>query len=130
VWETDGNGVVITDSPSWRAYTGQTLDEWLGYGWLNAIHPGDRSYAELQWREAITARGLVNAEFRLRSPDRAWRWTNIRAAPVIDADGAIEKWVGINIDIDDRKRAEAALRDSEQRYRTLFDNMAEGLTLC
>lgn len=69
VWETDAAGVVVTDSPSWRAYTGQTLEEWLGYGWLDAIHPEDRAYAERQWHEAMAARTLVDAEFRLRSPD-------------------------------------------------------------
>ncbi len=83
VWETDSAGVVVTDSPSWRAYTGQTLEEWLGYGWVDAIHPDDRAYAERQWREAMVARTLVNAEFRLRSPDGGWRWTNVRAAPVL-----------------------------------------------
>lgn len=67
VWETDAAGVVTADSPSWRAYTGQTVDGWLGYGWLDAIHPDDRAYAERQWREAMAARSLVNAEFRLRA---------------------------------------------------------------
>lgn len=129
VWETDADGVVVADSPSWRAYTGQTLDEWLGYGWLDAIHPDDRAYAERQWREAVAARGLVNAEFRLRAPGGGWRWTNVRAAPVLDAEGRIEKWAGMNIDIDDRKRAEAALRENEERYRTLFESMDEGYLL-
>ncbi|WP_428970237.1 PAS domain-containing protein [Sphingomonas sp. Xoc002] len=115
VWETDPNGVVVTDSPSWRSYTGQTLEEWLGYGWLDAIHPDDKGYAERQWRDAIAAQRLVDAEFRLRAPDGEWRWTNVRAAPVIDADGQIEKWLGLNIDIDDRKLAESALRESEER---------------
>jgi PAS domain-containing protein len=50
MWETDADGVVVTDSPSWRAYTGQALHELLGYGWLDAIHPDDRAYAERQWR--------------------------------------------------------------------------------
>lgn len=96
VWETDADadGVVVTDSPSWRAYTGQTREEWLGYGWLDAIHPDDRAYAERQWREAVAARALVDAEFRLRAADGGWRWTNVRAAPVIDAEGKIAKWVG------------------------------------
>lgn len=113
VWETDPQGVVVADSPSWRAYTGQTLDEWLGYGWLNAIYPEDRAYAERQWREAMAAKTLVNAEFRLRSPDGGWRWINIRAAPVLGHGGHIEKWLGMNVDIDARKRAEEALHQSE-----------------
>src|SRR3712207_8128968 len=49
---------------------------------------------------------LVNAEFRLRALGGGWRWTNVRAAPVLDAEGRIEKWAGVNIDIDARKSAE------------------------
>ncbi|MCQ0972263.1 GAF domain-containing protein [Paracoccus sp. TK19116] len=64
-WETDALGVVTTDSPSWRAHTGQTLEEWLGYGWLDAVHPDDRPYAERQWREAVAAHKTVDDEFRL-----------------------------------------------------------------
>ena len=120
VWETDAHGVVIADSPRWRAYTGQTLQEWLGYGWLDAIHPDDRVYAERQWREATAAHELVNAEFRLRAPDGGWRWTNVRAAPVLDEKGDIEKWAGMNIDIEAHKRAETALRESEERQAFLL----------
>ena len=119
VWETDADGVVVDDSPSWRAYTGQTQEEWVGYGWLNAIHPDDRAYAERQWREAIEVRGLVNAEYRLRAPNGGWRWTNVRAAPVLDASGRVEKWAGMNIDTDARRRAEAAQHESEGRFRAL-----------
>ena len=119
VWETDAHGVVITDSPSWRAFTGQTLQEWLGYGWLDAIHPDDRVYAERQWQEATAAHGLVNAEFRLRAPDGGWRWTNVRAAPVLDEKGGIAKWAGMNIDITLRKQAEehAQLLMAEVNHR-------------
>ncbi|QDA35686.1 PAS domain S-box protein (plasmid) [Paracoccus liaowanqingii] len=127
VWETDANGMVVADSPSWRAYTGQSLQEWLGYGWLDAIHPDDRAYAEQQWREAIAARAPVNADFRLRVPGNGWRWTNVRAAPRFGSEGHIEKWVGINIDIDSHKRAENELRISEERFREFGRASSDGL---
>lgn len=125
VWETDANGVVVADSPSWRAYTGQRLDEWLGYGWLDAIHPDDRAYAEQQWREAIAVRGLLNADFRLRNREGGFRWTNVRAAPVLDHAGGIEKWAGMNIDIDDLKRSTDALQESEERQKALIDGIPQ-----
>ena len=120
VWETDAMGVVTDDSPSWRAHTGQTLDEWLGDGWLDAVHPDDRPYAERQWRESIAAHRLVDSEFRLRARDGGWRWTNVRAAPVVDAEGTIGKWVGMNIDIDARKRVESELREREEQQAFLL----------
>jgi PAS domain S-box-containing protein len=129
VWEVDAEGVVVSDSPSWRAYTGQTIAEWLGYGWLDAIHPDDRAYAERQWRGAIAAGRLVDAEFRLRAPGGGWRWTNVRAAPVVGPDGNIEKWAGMNIDIDDRRSAQIALQERDVRLRGVLDGMAEGFAI-
>jgi PAS domain S-box-containing protein len=120
-WETDAAGVVVADSPSWRAYTGQTLAQWLGYGWLEAIHPQDRAHAERQWREAVAACRNLDGEYRLRSPDGGWRWTNVRAAPIRSAEGEVVKWVGMNIDITDRKEMERSLVASEQHLRIALD---------
>lgn len=119
-WETDAAGMIVTDSPSWRAYTGQSLDQWLGEGWLDAIHPDDKAYAERQWHEAVAKPRQVDAEFRLRDAQGNWRWTNVRAVPLLDEQGAVIKWVGMNIDITARKDAELALRQSEERHAFLL----------
>ncbi|RYZ49231.1 MAG: PAS domain S-box protein, partial [Sphingobacteriales bacterium] len=116
-WETDARGLVVTDSPSWRAYTGQTLDEWLGEGWVNAIHPDDRDYALRQWQQAVAGQRPVNAEFRLRSPDGGWRWTNVRARAIETPGGSVQKWVGLNIDISERKRTEEQLALAQNRQQ-------------
>lgn len=114
IWETNSEGAVVIDSPSWRSYTGQTLGEWLGYGWVNAIHPNDRTYAEWQWREGVAACRAIDAEFRIyHTSSGDYHWTNVRAVPIVNEAGAIQKWVGINIDINDRKQAEARLRERE-----------------
>ena len=120
-WETDAQGLVLADSPSWRAYTGQTLAQWMGEGWVAAIHPEDRQYALHQWQQAVVEQRPVNAEFRLRSPDGGWRWTNVRATAILDSDGRVHKWVGLNIDISERKRAEEqlALAQNQQRAQEL-----------
>ena len=126
-WETDAAGSVQVDSPSWRAYTGQSLEEWLGYGWLDAIHPEDRSRAETQWREAVAVNRNVNAEFRLKAPGGHWRWTNVRAAPLRCDNGTIQKWIGMNIDIEARKAVEAALNETEALYRAFVTTSSDAV---
>ena len=115
LWETDAHGKVVIDLPSWRAYTGQSLQEWLGEGWAGAVHPDDQPYARHQWQQAVGRQSPVNAEFRLRSPDGGWRWTNVRATCIQDTNGRVKKWVGLNIDIDDKKKAEHALQHQQTR---------------
>lgn len=114
-WETDAQGLVTVDSPSWRAYTGQTIDEWLGWGWLDAVHPDDRAYAGRQWADAVATRSNVDAKFRLRDAGGGWRWTNVRAMPLLGAHGRVRKWLGVNIDIDASTRTQQALHESEQQ---------------
>jgi PAS domain S-box-containing protein len=130
VWETGADGVVSVDSPSWRAYTGQTFEEWLGCGWLNAVHPEDRDYAARQWRTAVATRRDINAEFRIKFRNDGWRWTNVRATPLLSGDGQVIKWVGMNIDIDVRKCAEEALRNSEHRFREVVESLPQLVWTC
>jgi PAS domain S-box-containing protein len=115
----------MTDSPSWRAYTGQSVEEMLGYGWLDAIHPDDRANTDGQRQEAVVGGRLVNVEFRIRRAEGGWRWTNVRAAPLKDSEGRIRKWVGLNFDITERKKTEDALQRSEERLRVLIENSAD-----
>lgn len=121
VWLTTPDGV-LQDSMSWGELTGQTAAEASGLGWLEAVHPEDRERVRVRWRDAILGGQSYEAEYRLRTP-RGWRWTAARAVPRRDADGRIIEWVGVNTDIEPRKQAEAALRASEDRFRTLAEAM-------
>ncbi|WP_371873523.1 PAS domain-containing protein [Massilia phyllostachyos] len=57
--------------------------------------------AARQWTEAVAARGMVDARFRVRRADGAWRLMAVRAAPLVGADGRIRKWVGLNVEVDE-----------------------------
>jgi PAS domain S-box-containing protein len=106
VWMADAQGEVVEDSPSWRAFTGQTVEESLGSGWLNALHPEDRERAHQAWRDAVARRSLYEVEYRVRRPDGSYTPTLGRGAPVLDRDGSLLEWIGTHIDISAHKHAE------------------------
>jgi len=119
VWITDAEGR-SQDTPSLRAYTGQTEAEVVGYGWLDTIHPDDRERTNQAWMEAVQTKSLYEIEYRLRSSDGNYRYFQARAVPILSEEGSIREWVGTSIDIHDRKEAEDAIKQSEERYRSLI----------
>jgi PAS domain S-box-containing protein len=117
VWGAPASGQFTGPQPGWTAFTGQTSEQFTGWGWLDAIHPDDRADTAAQWQHALAHRLMYVCEHRVRAANGAYRFMSARAAPVIGADGAVTEWLGIHIDIDERKRAEQRLR--------LFDAMGQ-----
>jgi PAS domain S-box-containing protein len=109
VWTSDTAGIIVSDSPSWRSFTGQTWEEFRGVGWLDALHEDDREHARAAWLAAIASRTGYEVEYRVRRHDGAFRWTLARGTPVLDASGEIVEWVGCNWDIHPIKEAEQDL---------------------
>jgi PAS domain S-box-containing protein len=127
VWATDAAGKVVGDSPSWRAFTGQTYDQWQEYGWLDAIHPADRDATRTAWQAAVASRGNYLVDYRLRRHDGIYRWTTARAVPILDPDGSVREWVGMNVDITEQRRAQRDLEESELRFRLVSDAANEAI---
>lgn len=125
VWETDKTGRPIGDSDTWRTYTGQKADEWQRKGWLTAVHPDDLEHAQQSWTVSLTTQVALAIELRFSRPDGGWRWTNLRAAPALNEHGVVEKWVGICIDIHDRKQLELRLIDAETRFQLYVNTSSD-----
>jgi len=106
VWTTDANGIVVEDSPSWRAFTGQTVDQSMGRGWLDVVHPDDRQRVADAWSSAVARRTFYEVEYRVLRRDGVYRWVVARGAPLLDEDGHLQEWVGCHWDIHSIKAAQ------------------------
>jgi PAS domain S-box-containing protein len=116
-WSSDARGATTFWSQQYLDYAGAGLDEVLGYGFVDYIHPDDRDRTMEAWAATIASGSPGEAELRLRRADGIYRWFLIRACPFFDEDGTLTQWFGVNIDIEDRKGAQDALRASEAALR-------------
>ncbi|HLL54902.1 MAG TPA: ATP-binding protein [Myxococcaceae bacterium] len=129
LWTTDAGGNVVEDSPSWRDFTGQTQEQRRGMGWLEAVHPDDRERVRQATLRAVADERPFELEYRLRRADGTYADLLGRGAPVRDEQGRIREWVRATIDVTDKKRAEAAVRQSEERSRAIIAALSEGILL-
>lgn len=123
VWEATSDGSFAVDSPSWRNFTGQSLDEWLGNGWINVVHPDDVAGVTAAWRSALRDVSVLRRQFRIRRADGCWRWTQVVATPLYDCSGRLLKWVGMNTDVTEQRESENRLRESESFYRQTLESI-------
>lgn len=127
VWSADEQGAVNEDSPPWRSLTGQSLDEWLGWGWLTGVHEDDRERVEREWLEAVRSKRPYETELRLRHEGSGWRWISLRAVPLADPDGSVRGWVGMNVDVHERRQAEDEVRKLNSELENLVVRRTEQL---
>ena len=108
IWRKSPDGSADFLNRNFREYTGLSLEDGLGRGWLNVFHPDDR--LKEKWPSAMAAGKPFQTEARLRGTDGQYRWFLIRAMPLRDERGNIVKWYGLTCEIEDLKRAEDRIR--------------------
>lgn len=127
VWVANNVGECIYQAPQWETITGQSTSDSLKYGWVEMIHPEDRARAASEWRGVVAHGVTYQTEYRIHMKDGTYRWYLTRAEALRDGSGSIVQWIGTSTDIDEAKRTEAALRQSEERLRLATEAAAVGI---
>src|SRR6202140_4520641 len=113
VWSTSPEGHVNFVNDRWLQFTGLTLDQACGWKWEAVLHPDDRTRVVADWHTALKNGRAMESEARVRRADGEYCWWFFRNVPLRDETGKLVRWYGTAIDIEDRKRAEQALKRSE-----------------
>jgi diguanylate cyclase (GGDEF)-like protein/PAS domain S-box-containing protein len=130
VWITRSDGWNTYFNRQWVDYTGLSLGESHGHGWIKPFHPDDRQNAWDAWQRAVHQEATYSLECRLRRHDGAYRWWLIRALPLRNARGAIDKWFGTCTNIHELKEAGEAVLASRGELEAALANMNEAVLIC
>jgi len=116
-WSARPDGSIDFFNQQWSDYTGMSCEEALDWGWKVAKHPDDLPHIFEVFEAAARTGQPFEVEGRIRRRDGVFRWFLIRGNPLRDSSGAIVRWYGTDVDIEDRKRAEELIRANEQRLQ-------------
>ena len=113
VWSTKPDGTVDYMNRAWQDFTGLSAEDGAQGRWVETLHPDEVERVHAVRAAAVAAGRAYELDVRLRQADGSYRWVLRRAVPLRNDRGEIVRWYGTGTDIDDLKRTEAALRESE-----------------
>ena len=129
-WVTNPNGEVVEDIPYFRKFTGLNYDQVKGSGWASALHPDDIAKTIEIWNNAVSTRSSYETEYRVKRHDGVFRDLLAKGSPVFDKNGEIMEWIGVCIDITERKKTEEVIKDNEKRFRELIESLPQLFWTC
>ncbi len=141
LWISGTDGRCTYFNRGWLEFTGRSLDEELGDGWVAGVHDDDRARCVRTYQQTFAAREPFSMEYRLRRRDGAYRWVLDNGVPSFEPDGAFAGYIGSAIDVTRQKLAEEAraslnhkllraLEDERARIaRELHDDFAQRIAL-
>ena len=127
VWFGRADGRLTYANPYWYEYTGLSETQTLGDEWTNAIHPEDRERVAGSIRSAVQQGQDYDVEMRLRGRDDNYCWFLARGRPGRDASGNVDAWLGIAVDIEERKNAEQEAWAASQAKSEFLASMSHEL---
>ena len=121
IWTNNASGEMVGEQTGWSELTGQSFEEYQGFGWANAVHPDDAQPTLNAWNDAVKHKRTFVHEHRVKTINNALRLYSIKAVPVFNKTGAILQWVGVHTDITEQRADAQRIKESEERFRSLAD---------
>ena len=123
VWSAGPEGNIEYVNRRALEYFGAPLEDIVGGGWVEKVHPDDVAFKTKTWLTSLESGTSHDAVCRFRAAGGQYRWCHVSGAPLRSSDGRILRWYGVLIDIEDRRRAEEALRESEYKLRQIIETV-------
>ncbi|NMM11576.1 MAG: PAS domain S-box protein [Polaromonas sp.] len=127
IWTATPDGAATYFNRAWFDLMGGKLDDWAGTKWFAAIHPEDLPDGKANWRAASASQSLFVGIRRVLAKDGSCHTMSYRASPVLDEQGAVVFWVGVDADITEIKVIEAALRLSNRELEAFSYSVSHDL---
>ncbi|HAS04363.1 MAG TPA: hypothetical protein DCR71_01145, partial [Dehalococcoidia bacterium] len=127
VWMSGTDKLCNWFNEPWLTFTGRTMEQEMGNGWTDGVHPDDLAGCLKTYVQAFDSRQEFSMEYHLRHHDGEYRWIIDKGTPRFDANGNFMGYIGSCLDITERKKTEEQMRKSEEKYRTLFETMRQGV---
>jgi PAS domain S-box-containing protein len=121
IWTSGVDKLCTYFSASWLAFTGRTMEQELGNGWAEGVHPADMPRCLDIYTSSFDAQEPFSMEYRLRRLDGEYRWILDNGVPFYAPDGAFTGYIGSCIDITERRTLEQQLQYSELKLRSLVE---------
>ena len=125
IFLTNAEGHLIYVNERWTKITGITMNEAFQRGWLDPIHDDDRDRVAEAWDTFVTSPSSFEIEFRFMNTGAEATWVSARAVTFSTEHGRRIGFLGMVMDITSRKKAEQELKASEEKYRTIFENIVD-----
>ncbi|HLO47970.1 MAG TPA: EAL domain-containing protein [Kamptonema sp.] len=126
IFRTETAGECLYVNPRFCEMAGLTPAEALRSGWARSLHPDDRDRVLTEWYQAIGQKLPFKLEYRFQKGEQI-TWVYCQAVPQIEKNGELIGYLGTLTDISERKQTEEALRQAEEKYRSIFENAIEGI---
>ncbi len=125
IFQADKEGVCNYVNEEWMEYSGMSFDQAMDFGWTNATHPEDKERVIKEWHHFVKTDADFVTEFRVLNKNKQVIWLSVKAVKLLDAQNNLYGYIGIALDVTDKKIADKRIIESENYLNKIINNIGD-----